>query len=142
MNGYVDPTKEQFAAFRDVGRDGPVQMLNLVRFRAEAAYPDGRKATGHEAYRAYAKASAAVFERVGGRQVWLARFEATLIGPPDERWDVVFVAEYPSTDAFVEMVRDLEYREAVKHRQAAVADSRLIRLAPSGAGQQFGEGQA
>jgi hypothetical protein len=41
-------------------------------------------------------------------------------------WDHCFIAEYPSVSAFVEMIRDPVYREAVKHRQAAVADSRLI----------------
>ncbi|MGL5736223.1 MAG: DUF1330 domain-containing protein, partial [Beijerinckiaceae bacterium] len=53
MNGFVDPTKETFAAFRADDRAGPVHMLNLVRFRAQAAYPDGRIATGAEAYAAY-----------------------------------------------------------------------------------------
>jgi hypothetical protein len=37
------------------------------------------------------------------------------------------------------MIRDPVYREAVKHRQAAVADSRLIRLAPATPGPLFGE---
>ena len=37
------------------------------------------------------------------------------------------------------MIRDPVYREAVKHRQAAVADSRLIRLAPLAPGRAFGE---
>ncbi len=36
------------------------------------------------------------------------------------------------------MIRDPVYREAVKHRQAAVEDSRLIRLAPGAAGAGFG----
>jgi hypothetical protein len=35
------------------------------------------------------------------------------------------------------MIRDPVYRAAVKHRQAAVADSRLIRLAPGAAGAGF-----
>jgi uncharacterized protein (DUF1330 family) len=61
-----------------------------------------------------------------------------LIGPPEERWDRCFVAQYPSVAAFVEMIRDPVYREAVKHRQAAVADSRLIRLAPRTGGTGFG----
>ncbi len=139
MHGHIDPTREQFAAFQAIGRSGPLQMLNLVRFRDEAAYPDGKQATGQEAYRAYAKASGPVFARVGGRQIWLGRFELTLIGPPGERWDAVFIAEYPSAAAFAEMLRDPAYREAVKHRQAAVADSRLIRLAPVPAGKLFGE---
>jgi hypothetical protein len=37
------------------------------------------------------------------------------------------------------MIRDPVYREAVKHRQAAVEDSRLVRLAPLAAGKTFGE---
>ena len=137
--GNVDPTKQQFAAFQAIQRDGPIQMLNLVRFRAEAAYPDGHKATGQEAYRAYSDTSAPIFHRLGGRQIWVGRFEHTLIGPPAERWDAVFIAEYPNADAFTAMVRDPDYREAVKHRQAAVEESRLIRLAPSTIGAGFGE---
>jgi uncharacterized protein (DUF1330 family) len=61
-----------------------------------------------------------------------------LIGPPEERWDRCFIAQYPSVAAFVAMIRDPVYREAVKHRQAAVADSRLIRLAPGAAEVGFG----
>jgi len=140
MTGFVDPTKETFAAFRENDRPGPIHMLNLVRFRDKAAYPDGREATGAEAYAAYGRESRPVFERLGGRIVWRGSFELTLIGPGDERWDEVFVAEYPSVAAFVEMIRDPVYREAVKHRQAAVRDSRLIRLAPAAAGGGFGGG--
>jgi hypothetical protein len=36
------------------------------------------------------------------------------------------------------MIRDPVYREAVKHRQATIEDSRLIRLAPVAAGAGFG----
>ena len=61
-----------------------------------------------------------------------------LIGPSEEKWDECFIAEYPSVGAFVEMVRDPLYREAVKHRQAAVLDSRLIRMAPAETGTGFG----
>jgi len=40
---------------------------------------------------------------------------------------------------WVEMIRDPVYREAVKHRQAAVEDSRLIRHAVLPVGKNFGE---
>jgi uncharacterized protein (DUF1330 family) len=135
----IDPTKEQLELFKSLPRKGPIHMLNLVRLRDRARYEDGRKATGKEAYAAYAKESAAVFQRVGGKQHYLGKFELTVIGPPSERWDKVFIAEYPGPDAFVEMLRDPAYREAVKHRQAAVEDSRLIRLEPKNAGPTFGE---
>jgi hypothetical protein len=71
--------------------------------------------------------------------IWLGRPELTLIGPESEAWDMAFIAEYPSGQAFIAMMRDPLYREAVKHRQAAVADSRLIRLAPAKPGKTFGE---
>lgn len=112
-------------------------MLNLVRFRETADYPDSRLATGAEAYAAYGRESYSVFSRLGGRIIWRGQFELLLIGPDEERWDACFIAEYPTIDAFVEMLRDPGYREAVKHRQAAVRDSRLIRLSPDKPGSDF-----
>jgi uncharacterized protein (DUF1330 family) len=137
--GYIDPTREVFAQFKANDRAGPIHMLNLVRLRREAAYPDGRKATGAEAYTAYGRESGPVFTRLGGRIVWQGRFELMLIGPQQESWDHCFIAEYPSVAAFAEMIRDPVYREAVKHRQAAVEDSRLIRYAVLPIGKTFGE---
>lgn len=139
MSGYVDPTKESFGLFKDLPRDHPVHMLNLVRLRERAAYPDGRDVSGRDAYRAYARESGPVFQRLGGRQVWIGVPELTLIGPTDERWDLAFIAEYPTGGAFIEMLRDPLYRQAVVHRQAAVLDSRLIRVRPSTPGTEFGE---
>jgi uncharacterized protein (DUF1330 family) len=139
MSSYIDPTKEIFAAFRENDRAGPIHMLNLVRLNAQANYPDGRRTSGAEAYASYGRESGPVFTRLGGRIVWQGKFELMLIGPGTERWDLCFIAEYPSVAAFVEMIRDPVYREAVKHRQAAVEDSRLIRLAPLAAGKNFGE---
>jgi uncharacterized protein (DUF1330 family) len=92
---------------------------------------------GGAGYAAYGPDSAPVFARLGGRIVWRGKFELMLIGPGEEKWDIAFIAEYPSVSAFVEMIRDPVYREAVKHRQAAVADSRLIRLAPLASGAGF-----
>ncbi len=139
MDAHIDPTRERFGLFKTLPADRPIHMLNLVRLRPEATYPDGRKATGREAYQAYARESGPVFTRLGGVQIWIGRPELTLIGPESERWDIAFIAQYPSGVAFVNMLRDPAYREAVKHRQAAVADSRLIRMEPGRPGAVFGE---
>ena len=136
---HINPTRERFAEFRALDRPGPVHMLNLLRFRETAAYDDGTEATGAEAYRAYARESGPVFARLGGRQVWIGAPELMLIGPEDERVALAFIAEYPSVDAFVAMLRDPDYRAAVRHRQAAVTDSRLIRMRPAPPGTTFGE---
>lgn len=97
--------------------------------------PDGQSAKGAAAY---GRESLPVFSRIGGSIVWSGEFELMPIGPPEERWDRCFIARYLSVAAFVEMIRDPVYRQAVKHRQAAVEDSRLIRLAPATAGTGFG----
>lgn len=127
MKAYIDPDRDQFNAFKALPRDVPVMMLNLVKYRAKAQYEDGRDATGAEAYAAYGRESAAVFERVGGKIIWRGKPEVMLIGPYEKQWDEIFVAHYPTASAFLEMVTDPTYREAVRHRQAAVEDSRLIR---------------
>jgi uncharacterized protein (DUF1330 family) len=140
----IDPTRPQFDAFKALPRDQPIHMLNLIRLKPLADYPQGhpnhgKGMSGLEAYRAYGRESAEVFKRVGGRQVWVGKPEVVVTGPADERWDLAFIAEYPSAGAFLEMVTDPHYREVVKHRQAGVEDSRLIRMNPVEPGEGFGE---
>lgn len=137
MTGHIDPTREVFGEFRRLAEEGPIHMLNLVRLRKRARYPDGREITGDEAYIAYGRESRPIFRRVGGKIVWTGDFRLMVIGPPEEYWDRCFIAEYPSGAAFVEMVKDPDYQKAVIHRQAAVEDSRLIRLKPGEPGSGF-----
>lgn len=143
-DGSIDPTREQFKAFMTAPQDTTIHMLNLIRLRPLAAYPEGhpnhgKGMTGLDAYREYGRTSAPVFKRVGGRQVWAGKPEVVLTGPLTERWDLAFIAQYPNSLAFAEMVRDPDYKEHVKHRQAAVEDSRLIRFFPFAPGEGFGE---
>lgn len=140
--GHVDPERAQFDAFKALPRDEPIDMLNLVRLRTHAAYPEGhaqhRQAlSGLDAYRNYGRDSGPVFARVGGSLVWRGRPECLLMGPVSECWDIAFIARYPSAAAFFEMVTDPVYKAAVVHRQAAVRTSRLIRNAPLDGGTGF-----
>ena len=128
MTDYVNPEREAFGQFRSMDREGAVHMLNLVKLKDTAIYDDGTMVSGREAYAAYGRESGPIFKRVGGRIYWSGKFELMVIGPDDEEWDVAFIAEYPSGDAFVEMVKDPDYQKAVVHRSAAVKTSRLIRL--------------
>jgi len=142
--GSINPDRAQFDAFKTLPRDQPIHMLNLIRLRPLADYPaghpdHGKGMSGLDAYRAYGRDSAAVFARVGGKQVWAGRPDGVLTGPTDEQWDLAFIAEYPDAGAFLAMLVDPGYREHVKHRTAAVLDSRLIRMAPITPGEGFGE---
>lgn len=137
MNKHTSFTREAFAAFRADDRPGPVQMLNLIRLHEEAQYPEGPRGNGADAFAAYGRISAPVLARLGGRILWRGGFEQMLVGPEGERWDICFIAEYPSVEAFASLFRDPAYREAMAHRQAAVKDCRLIRLAAREAGSGF-----
>ncbi len=142
MSNAIDPSRAQFDAFKALPRDTPIQMLNLIRLKPLAIYPDDHPnadqgMTGAEAYRAYGQGLAPFLEKLGGRQVWAGRPETVVTGPHDERWDLAFIIEYPGSAAFLAMVTDAAYKDVVKHRTAAVEDSRLIRLAPL-AGETIG----
>lgn len=141
---HVDPTREAFDAFKALARDVPINMLNLIRYRDVALYPEGhehaaKRWSGERAYQEYGKTSGPIFSRVGGQIIWRGAFQGVLTGPADEHWDAAFIAFYPHAGAFLEMVTDPEYRLAVVNRQAAVVTSRLVRFAPvEGALHSFG----
>jgi uncharacterized protein (DUF1330 family) len=139
---FIDPSRANFDAFKALPRDEPIHMLNLLRYREKAEYPEGDARgslgwSGRRAYEEYGRTSGVVFKRVGGRIVWRGSFRAVVIGPEDLRWDDAFVAEYPSASAFLEMVSDAEYQQAVVNRTAALADSRLVRFHPGQSGSVF-----
>lgn len=142
MTGYIDPDRAQFDAFKNLDRETPLHMLNLVRLRKLADYPQdhplaGQGLTGAQAYKNYGDESGPVLKDVGGSIAWRGQFETTLIGPGDEMWDLMFIAHYPNAHAFLQMISDPRYKQAVKHRQAAVETSRLIRSGPLPVTDQF-----
>ncbi len=66
MENYVDPTRAAFDVFKSLPRDTPINMLNLVRYRDLAAYPDGHEHagkgwTGARAYEEYGTTSGPIF---------------------------------------------------------------------------------
>ena len=139
MQRFLNPEPDSFAQLRSLPQDKPVQMLNLVKLRDRADYEDGTIASGSEAYQEYGRLSAPIFQRQGGKIIWSGQFEFMVIGPQDEQWDVAFIAEYPTGQAFLDMVFDPQYQSIVYHRTAAVETSRLIRMQPRDGGSSFGE---
>lgn len=98
------PNEKGFAAFGErVGDGEPVTMLNLLAFK-----PDG----GRERYEAYGAAVAPLLEKVGGRIVFVGQSSPVLLG--EESWDLVALVEYPSRQAFLDMVGSREY-QAIAH---------------------------
>ena len=143
MTTFIDPSRENFEAFKALLRDRPIHMLNLLLYRDEATYPEGHEHagkgwSGRRAYEEYGKTSGPIFTRVGGSIVWRGTFETMVTGPSDRRWHDGFVASYPNSGAFFEMIKDPAYQQAVVNRTAALLDSRLVRFAPGEGGSTFG----
>ncbi len=133
MTAYIDPDRANWQAFKDLPRDTPIHMLNLIKFRDLAEYPEGhplhgKGLTGREAYAIYKEGFQRVVANDGAAMVWEAPMECTVTGPAGE-WDEAFVMGYPNSGLFMAMVKNEEYiRDVVPHRTAALADSRLIRF--------------
>jgi uncharacterized protein (DUF1330 family) len=106
--------------------DKPVVMLNLLRFREQAAYCDPQEAcSGREAYKRYSQTSLQTIAAVGGRVIFGGKTHESLIGPQGEYWHQIFLVRYPSVAAFRAMLAMPQYQACVHHRTAALQDSRL-----------------
>jgi uncharacterized protein (DUF1330 family) len=130
----IFPTHGQLEELQALPRDQPVVMLNLLRLKERADGID-EGLSGREAYRRYADATAPFLEKVGGRVLNAVDARQVVIGPAEAEWDMALLVEYPTPGRFLEMAGDPEYLKAHEHRDAALADSRLIACRPVGAGR-------
>jgi uncharacterized protein (DUF1330 family) len=108
----------------------PVVMLNLLRFRERAAYPDGRSSdlTGRQAYDLYAAAMQTIIEERGGRVVFGGDIASLVIGEVDDAWDTCVLVEYSSAAAFAATVTSPEVAEIGVHRAAGLEGQLLLRV--------------
>lgn len=134
VSNAVTPTAEQAMAFFSGPEDGAFVMVNLLKFKDTAEYPDGRDAhlTGAEAYARYGAAVQAELARVGGRSIYAGRVSGLLLGEIEEGWDMIALAEYPSRAAMREMVMAESYQAISIHRTAGLAGQLNIRTSPLG----------
>ncbi|MFA6010374.1 MAG: DUF1330 domain-containing protein [Desulfobacteraceae bacterium] len=113
--------------FSKLPMDKPIVMVNLLKFKEIAVYKDGpADYSGRKAYGYYAETLVTMLKTYGASVVYLGDVHGLLISPPDESWDEVLLVRYPSVPVFIEMVESPSYKAVVKHRTAALEDSRLI----------------
>lgn len=135
---FLEPTEEAGRDFFLRGIQGEVVMLNLLRFREVADYSDfpdlepEEPLSGREAYELYIDHTLPFLREAGGRLDLVAEGGPFLIGPADERWDLVLLVRHRSVEAFMAFARHEAYLAGIGHRLAAIEDSRLLPLVPSG----------
>lgn len=108
----------------------PVRMLNLLKFRDQASYPDGRSTTltGQEAYGLYAVAMRQLVERHGGKVLFSNDIQSVVIGQVENIWELCALVEYPNITTFAMIANLPEFEEISIHRDAGLAGQLLIRL--------------
>lgn len=123
VNNAVSPNAEQMDEFLAPGAEGPIYMINLLKFKDRAEYEDGRETTlsGRDAYLLYSAGVVELLARVGGSLGFDARVERLMLGEVEELWDEVAIAMYPSRAAMLEMISMPEYGEIHVHRLAGLA---------------------
>ena len=111
--------------------DGPVSMLNLLKFKDRATYKDGEDVSGETAYRRYASAFAKLVAGHGVTTNYSGRVLAQLIGEGAD-WDAAAIVTYPNAAKMIEMTSSDDYRKIHYHRRAGL-DGQLL-LACGGEG--------
>ena len=125
------PNPERLAALTQSQEPGPVVMLNLLKFKAEADAPDAG-ISGADAYAKYALAMRVIVEEGGGRFIWMGRVTDMVIGESDVDFDVVALVEYPSRQAFVKIVGDARVQSIGVHRAAGLLGQWLVAMTQTG----------
>jgi uncharacterized protein (DUF1330 family) len=120
LGSAITPNLDQFQALAAAPDQGPVVMLNLLKF----------KPGSEESYLRYGDAARAMIEERGGRLVWSGRAEQVLIGDAAAGWDAVLLVEYPSRAAFIEMVSSPAYLEAHADREAGLERTIVVACSP------------
>jgi uncharacterized protein (DUF1330 family) len=119
------PTAEQIRHLLEGPADQPVVMVNLLRFQ-ERADGDGAEASGREEYLRYGERMREFVQAKGGRLIWAGRVDSQVIGAGAEGFHVVALMEYPSRQAFLEIVNDPHVCEISSHRAAGLEGQWLL----------------
>lgn len=114
----VDPTDAQIQAVAADGRDGPIVMLNLNRYR------------DRNEYLRYGVVALAALQSVGARILWQSEVEQTVVGDERDQYDEVIAVWYPNRSAFLGLMDHPGYLEATAHRAAGLSQATLLALTP------------
>ncbi|MCP9273568.1 DUF1330 domain-containing protein [Mycolicibacterium arenosum] len=118
MTGRLEPTAEQLATLAARPPDLPVVMVNLLTFTQDG---------GRQRYLRYAEEVVPHLQRVGATIHYAGTAPTTVIGDGEQPgWDAILIVEYPTPQAFLDMIGDPEYLKVHEHRAAALEHGDLI----------------
>ncbi len=117
----IDPRGADLKALLADDPGGPVVMLNLLRF-TEA---------GRSSYDAYARALSETFlPKYGGTVLYDGDGSTAMVAEDGQAWDRVLLVQYPSRQAFSDMVADPDYQQVTHLRTEALTEAVLQATIP------------
>ena len=123
VENKVMPNEKQMEEFLEEGYDEPIFMVNLLKFKDRAEYPDKRESnlSGKEAFAIYSKGVVGHLEKVGGKPIFGSEVTRLMLGEVEDLWDQVAIAMYPNRKAMLKMISDPDYIKSAQHRVAGLA---------------------
>ena len=104
---------------------GPIVMINLMRFHARSLDGDG---SGWDAYLRYSALTVPMIKARGGTLLWTGDAKAVALGEQaGNQWDYVALVYYPSLAAFLNMMTSADYEtRSDPHRLNGCAEHVII----------------
>ena len=126
VENAVVPSSEQMKGFFEDNHGKAISMVNLLKFKDKAEFPEdhelhGTDMTGAEAYAIYGAAVTKIVEGLGGEMRFFGDVQRLALGEVEELWDQVAIVQYPSRQAMVDMMMSEEYNAIHPHRDAGLA---------------------
>ena len=109
--------------------DGPIWMVNLMKYHDVAQYGDeaAQKVSGREADNLYTPLEP--LAAVGAEIVYVGDVDSKLLGD-DRNWDRVAVVKYPTRRSFVEMQQREDFQKKHVHKEAGMQETIVMGCLP------------
>ena len=132
--GRIDPEYAAHLASCPDEQDGPIFMVNFMKYRARAAYGDGGDGgvTGKEADDRYAPLD--ILADIGALVVFFGDVE------PGGEWDRVGIVRYPTRRSFIAMQSRSDFQDRHVHKAAGMERTIVCGTLPMGVRAPAGAG--
>ena len=127
--GQIDHDYGLRLATTQPDEDGPIWMVNLMKYHDVAQYADtsSQEISGREADNLYTPLEP--LAAIGAEIVYVGDVETKLLG--DERdWDRIAVVKYPTRRSFIDMQQRRDFKEKHVHKEAGMQETIVMGCLP------------